>query len=299
VTIREPQLHHRLTTSVRRTVDPSRGLTGNELQLIDNLDESGAVDPSERDNFVDAVLSALSDTFSALRPGPGIQTGGEGSGYEIRWSSGGSGLVGQADVANEVQYRALLSDLKDILTNSKKESNARTAFKLAQRLSKYQRDVPAHLATVFVDKIFTSRYDLTFDASRSDLIQAIAQVAAHELAHELGLFHVAGAKVKKTANEVQNLKLTGGLPSNEYRLEFAGDITELIRRDAPAGVVEARLQELAGMGGSLTVTGPDGGPYTVTFVAATAAADAFFRGVDVPQIKQYSLPDETTPVLVD
>lgn len=63
-----------------------------------------------------------------------------------------------------------------------------------------------------------------------------------------------------------------------YALQFGGDKTGPLPVDAGAAALQAALVSLGSVGtGNVLVTGPTGGPYTVTFVGA-------YAGVNVPQI---------------
>ena len=284
----DPMAQKRLNVLLRRHV-AAAGPTRNELDLIGNEDD--------RTMFADDVLHTVQGLFSDVASA--IDDGDDPGSYTIDWTTGGAGEVGLADKDNDngAEFQQLQMDLLGIVKSSKKENQAKTAFRVAQRLSQYHDEVD-HVATIYVDKHFTSRYDLPYDATRDDLIIALAQTVAHELGHMLGLFHSGGAKLRKVADEVQKLTVGGGAPDDTYRLEFAGAKTELIRRDAGPGVVQDRLRDLEGMDESLTVTGPPGGPYTVSFVPLEAGPTAFFRGVDVPQIQQSIIFNEPTPVNV-
>jgi hypothetical protein len=68
-------------------------------------------------------------------------------------------------------------------------------------------------------------------------------------------------------NEVQRITVTStGGPPNSYRLIFDGQTTAVITHPATAAEVQAALEGLSNIQpGDVSVTGPVGGPYDVTF----------------------------------
>ncbi len=77
-----------------------------------------------------------------------------------------------------------------------------------------------------------------------------------------GLF---GPYAGRTA-EVQTVTITGGPTGGTFTLTHEGGTTAAIAYNASAATVQAALEALAGVEpGDITVTGSDGGPFTVTF----------------------------------
>ena len=72
--------------------------------------------------------------------------------------------------------------------------------------------------------------------------------------------------IQGNANEVQTVTVTATDP---FTLTYAGQTTASIDDEATAEAVQAALEALSTIGvGDVTVTGEDGGPYTVTFGGA-------------------------------
>lgn len=70
------------------------------------------------------------------------------------------------------------------------------------------------------------------------------------------------------ADEVQTLTITGTPTGGTWTASFLGETTGNLAYNAGAAVVQAALAALPTVGiGNVTVTGGNGGPYTVTFVA--------------------------------
>lgn len=89
-----------------------------------------------------------------------------------------------------------------------------------------------------------------------------------------GLF---GPYTGKQSNEVQTVT-EGGAGLTSFTLTYSGQTTAAIDAGATAAAVQAALEALSTVGaGNVTVTGDDGGPYTVTF-------GGVFAGVDVAQM---------------
>jgi len=79
------------------------------------------------------------------------------------------------------------------------------------------------------------------------------------------------------SNEVQSIT-QGGAGLTSYTLTFSGQTTVAIAQAATAATVQTALTALSTIGaGNVSVTGANGGPYTVTFVGALA-------NTDVPQM---------------
>lgn len=73
-------------------------------------------------------------------------------------------------------------------------------------------------------------------------------------------------------NEIQQVTVTVGAPS--YSLTFNGQTTAAIAADASAAAVQTALEGLSTIGsGNVSVTGSNGGPWTVTFQGALGLAD--------------------------
>lgn len=69
-----------------------------------------------------------------------------------------------------------------------------------------------------------------------------------------------------TSDEVQTVTVTGAPTGGTFTLTFSGQTTAAIAFNATAAQVQAALVALSNIGANdVTVTGADGGPYTVTF----------------------------------
>lgn len=67
-------------------------------------------------------------------------------------------------------------------------------------------------------------------------------------------------------NEVQTVTITGGPTGGTFTLTYSGQTTSAIAYNASASTVQTALAALSNVGsGNVTVTGSNGGPYTVTF----------------------------------
>lgn len=77
----------------------------------------------------------------------------------------------------------------------------------------------------------------------------------------------AEIKVASAANEVHTITLAGNPTSGTWTFTFSGETSVAIAHNASAVTVRSTLEAMAVIGeGNVTVTGDDGGPYTVTFV---------------------------------
>ena len=73
-------------------------------------------------------------------------------------------------------------------------------------------------------------------------------------------------------NEVQMVTLSGGIAADTFKLTFLGQTTAAIAQTADGPAVQTALEGLSNINpGDVAVTGPAGGPYTVTFGGALAA----------------------------
>lgn len=76
-------------------------------------------------------------------------------------------------------------------------------------------------------------------------------------------------------NETQSVTITGVPTGGTFTLTYSGQTTAAIPYNANAAVVQGALNDLSNIRvGDVTVTGADGGPYTVLFTGS-------FRGTDV------------------
>jgi hypothetical protein len=139
----------------------------------------------------------------------------------------------------------------------------------------------SHLVTLDEYKtalgITTTADDAKHDAVLSAAEQAVINFTQRDFTKTL----VGGT------NEVQTVTLTGSPTGGHFTLTFNGQTTSNIQHDAAATLVQARLESLSTIpAGSVTVTGNNGGPYTVTFtgelgsqnVVAMTGADTMTGG---------------------
>lgn len=76
------------------------------------------------------------------------------------------------------------------------------------------------------------------------------------------------------SNEVQVVTITGAPTGGTFTLTLGANTTAGLAYNAAAGTIQTALQGLASIGaGNATVTGPVGGPWTVTFVSGKAATN--------------------------
>lgn len=93
-------------------------------------------------------------------------------------------------------------------------------------------------------------------------------------------------------DEVQTVTITGTPSGGTFTLTFSGQTTSAIVYNASASAVQSALEALSNIApGDVTVTGSNGGPYTVTFNGA-------YDGTDVPQMTATaSLTGGTSPAV--
>lgn len=96
-------------------------------------------------------------------------------------------------------------------------------------------------------------------------------------ANVLGLAYRTGSTPTPTgtsSNEVQTVTISGAPTGGSFTLDYNGQPTVDIAYNATASAVQTALTNLSNIGsGNVAVTGSAGGPYTVTFQGALAAAN--------------------------
>lgn len=102
------------------------------------------------------------------------------------------------------------------------------------------------------------------------------------------------------ANRVQVVTLTGG-EGGQWALVYGKNPTAFMPPTATALLVQTNLRAVVDGVNPLTVAGPDGGPYTVTFDPAVVPRPYPLGSVDqlTPQIAAVQIVDQYTPVVVD
>lgn len=119
--------------------------------------------------------------------------------------------------------------------------------------------------------------------------------------------HIVGTGVDSD-NEIQTVTITGGPIGGTFTLSWGGYTTAGIAYNAAAATVETAFEGLASVGaGNGTVTGANGGPYTVEFTGTLAgsnqalitASGAGLTGGTTPgvTVAQVSTPQELTWIL--
>jgi hypothetical protein len=269
-------------------------------------------DPANLDAFAQAVFTNLTNAYAALTATGGMEilpgTGPTTGTFTLDWTTSFTvGLLGKA-----VDFDPILQQLGSFVETAKKYNPARQSYLLKQILDQNNR--AGEEVQIYLNNFFGAIHDIGFDPSPTVLETAIAQTAAHETGHALGLPHVADFKDGNTVNAFQTLEISGGGTGDTFTLSFAGEMTDPthpLPRLATAMQVQDELRALPTITAKsdLVVQGPDGGPYSVYFVdpAKDPTLDSLFAGVNVPQITGsgtggitvtpgVSIPGDTTKV---
>lgn len=99
---------------------------------------------------------------------------------------------------------------------------------------------------------------------------------------------------------VQTVTINGSPAGGTFRLSYGGQVTNTIAYNAPASAVQTALRALSRIGSTgVSVTGSNGGPYTVTFGGPLAAYDVLPLQVATNSLTGGTNPSvsiaETTP----
>lgn len=126
----------------------------------------------------------------------------------------------------------------------------------------------SHLVTLDEYKtalgITTTADDAKHEAALSAAEQAVVNFTQRDFTKTL----VGGT------NEVQTVTLTGNPTGGHFTLTYYGSTTSNIQHNASATTVQSRLENLDTIPtGAVSVTGPNGGPYVVTFVGELGSQD--------------------------
>lgn len=96
------------------------------------------------------------------------------------------------------------------------------------------------------------------------------------------------------SNEVQTVTVTGTPGGGTFKLSYLGVETSALAYNETAANVQTALRALSTIGaGNVTVTGVDGGPYTVTFISGLAGTDVALLVLSTNSLTGGSSPSVT------
>lgn len=238
--------------------------------------------PGKTESMFDAVVGKLDIAYAALKPAIVFSTAAAPTpaDYRLEW-------VMDVPAGGETAHfpTTAFDRLKPLLPDITKKNSAQAAFLVAQALDIARRDTSlVHLGTYFMQEAFEPGLLGRANASDADLINAFAQVVAHESGHALGLAHTAFPDGATGTSELQTITVKPGVP--EFNLTYAGATTVNLLATATPQEVQEQLLSLYGLQGTkIQVTGPNGGPYTINFDPNPSIKPrSIFAGADVPQI---------------
>ena len=271
--------------------DAGAEISPNEIALIDT--------PEERTAFATQVISQVVALYSGFSNSVNFHEDYVIGAYSVDWTTTNvKGLFGKAPSASDI-FKELGEFLKRRPTLNLPQRN----FELAQILSQ----TAANGVEVYLDSFFAESYQV-WDVSLPFVTKALAKTVAHELAHSLGMQHVATQKTISRANEVQVVDTRGLGPDDFFQLNFAGELTDPIPPRATNEQVQAALRNLKAFKNkeAVDVTSTIAGVYTINFVHAATPSKPKpdFRGLNLPALillgpGMVPQPSSTVTTLVD
>lgn len=168
-----------------------------------------------------------------------------------RWN--GSNMTVNAAISDDTWTTGMVT-LTELLTDND------------TRTGDYVGDFPAGITEAgdyIVEYLVSATPTPGMRGAKQDLVlwDGTAKVDLALLAHVLAV--VAG---ETRPHVVQTVTISGSPTGGTFALRYDGATTGQLAYDASAATVETALEGLAGIGsGNVTVSGSDGGPYTVTF----------------------------------
>lgn len=139
-----------------------------------------------------------------------------------------------------------------------------------------QLEALSNLVSVAVTKsgqVFTIEFT-TVDGSADQPQMSVTANAGYSATHSISVTTTPAGPAGSGTNEQQVITLTGVPTGGTFTLTFSGQTTSAIAYNASAATVDAALEALSNIGaGDVAVTGSAGGPWTVEFTGALAAAN--------------------------
>ena len=245
---------------------------------------------ADRNKFAKATLKVFEDAFKPFVDRGEIvihPEGLPGADYNVNWTSSASELYG-LDVGASVGYEKL----EDLVRTRTKLNPAQQSYLLAEARDIEHKGFNGGKTGIeaYVDNHFEFFYPF-WDTPFDIVTQELGFTAAHELGHALGLPHSSNLAAINFVDEVQRLVLTDELPGDTFFLDFAGELTGTIPRNASALEVQEALQKLPtfiNIPEQVRVEGLDGGPFEIRFADRnTSGIPQLLRGARLPLLRGF------------
>jgi hypothetical protein len=253
----------------------------NAGSFVSNVVEGGATTVTE------LITGATNSAIEAMRGGgPAVATlmqGGSGVVAEI--VKGGNStaveLTAGGGGANEVQR----------ITNP----NAGGSFTLS-----FDGQITAVIAATATAADVQAALEALSNISPGDVIVTAAAAGGPWTVEFTGVYADQNVvEILINVREIQRVSLQGVPTGGSFTLSgdfgLGLDTTNPIPFNAPATLVQAELEALAGLGaGQVTVTGEEGGPWTVTFLGTQSQLDVDDLDIRVNELQTVTLPAGTS-----